>query len=132
VTLFSTAFDWRNVIDRRASLVTEEELEEVIADCLTLFHMAERGSWDSIRERGLLSTSALLDLYGVTGAERQAIESMRRPSSVPLNASGLPNAVVRDQIPMTDARLRQCLPAHITLTDWYKILNTKAFFLVYS
>ena len=90
--------------------------------------MAERGSWDSIRERGLLSTSALLDLYGVTGAKRKAIESMRRPSSIPVEASGLPKAVVRDQIPMTDARLNQCLPAHITPTDWYELLNTKMFF----
>lgn len=108
--------------------MTEEELEEVIVHCPVLFHMAERGSWDSIRERGLLSTSALLDLYGVSGPERQAIESHRRPTSVPLDAHGLPRAVVRDQIPMDDARLRRCLPAHITPKDWYELLNTKVFF----
>ena len=108
--------------------MTQEELEELLIDCPTLFHMAERGSWDSIRERGLLSTSALLDLYSVTGAKRKAIESMRRPSSIPIEASGLPKAVVRDQIPMTDARLSQCLPPHITPTDWYELLNTKVFF----
>lgn len=108
--------------------MTEEELGEVIAHCPTLFHMAERRSWDSIRERGLLSTSALLDLYGVSGQERQAIESQRRPTSVPLDADDLPQAIVRDQIPMDDARLRQCLPADITPTDWYEMLNTKVFF----
>jgi hypothetical protein len=40
----------------------------------------------------------------------------------------LPRAVVRDQIPMDDARLRSCLPAHITPSDRYELLNTKVFF----
>ena len=44
-----------------------------------LFHMAESGSWESIRECGLLSTSALLDLFEVEGGERITIESTRRP-----------------------------------------------------
>ena len=112
--------------------MTEEELGEAIAHCPTLFHMAERGSWDSIRERGLLSTSALLDLYGVSGQERQAIESQRRPTGVSLNAHDLPRAVIRDQIPMDNARLRRCLPAHITPTDWYELLNAKVFFWLTS
>jgi hypothetical protein len=41
--------------------------------------MAEVGTWLSIRERGLLSTSALLDLYGIEGEERRRIESCNRP-----------------------------------------------------
>ena len=109
-------------------MVTDEELEELVTHCPTLFHMAERGSWNSIRERGLLSTSALLDLYNVTGTRRSAIESMRRPNSIVLEESGLPNAVIRDQIPMTDERLRRCLPAHITPSEWYELLNCKVFF----
>lgn len=108
--------------------MTEEELDELISDCPTLFHMAERGSWESIRERGLLSTAALLELYGVSGAKREAIESMRRPNSVTLEANELPTAVIRDQIPMTDERLIRCLPPHITPTDWYRLLNCKVFF----
>ena len=53
--------------------MTEGELAELIRDCPTLYHMAECGSWPSIRRHGLLSTSALLDLYGVQGAERDVI-----------------------------------------------------------
>ena len=49
-----------------------------------LFHMAEDGSWESIRARGLLSTSALLDLFEVEGELRLAIESARRPEMVKL------------------------------------------------
>ncbi len=32
-----------------------------------LFHVAEAGSWPSIQAHGLLSTSALLDLFGSAG-----------------------------------------------------------------
>lgn len=31
--------------------MTEKELEELISDSPTLYHMAERGSWTSIRDR---------------------------------------------------------------------------------
>ena len=106
----------------------EKELEELISDCPTLYHMAERGSWASIMKRGLLSTSALLDLYSVNGAERRKIEQEHRPSSIEITAEGLPRAVIRDQIPMSDAGLQRCLPTHLKPSDWYRILNTKAFF----
>jgi hypothetical protein len=43
-----------------------------------LYHMAEDGSWESIRQIGLLSTSALLDRFEVEGERRYAIESTRR------------------------------------------------------
>jgi len=68
--------------------VTETELEELLSDCPTLYHMAEDRSWPSIRHRGLLSTTALLDLYGVKGAARVHIEERRRPASVPLDREG--------------------------------------------
>ena len=109
-------------------MVTEAELEQVISDCPTLYHMAEDGSWPSIRHRGLLSTTALLDRYGVTGAARVRIEERRRPASVPLESAGLPPAVVRDQLPMDDGGLLRCLPPHLLPADWYRLLNQKVFF----
>lgn len=108
--------------------MTEEELEELIRDCPTLFHMAQRGSWPAIQERGLLSTSALLDLYGVNGEMRMQVEARHRPESVELHAPGLPVAVVRDQIPMSDAGLRRALPARLQPSDWYRLLNGRVFF----
>lgn len=108
--------------------MTEEELEELITDCPTLYHMAERGSWAAIKERGLLSTSALLDLYEVPEPQRSAIEKQHRPSSVEIHANELPKAVVRDQIPMSDAGLVRCLPEDLSPSDWYMVLNSKAFF----
>ncbi len=47
--------------------------------------MAEADTWDSIRKNGLLSTSALLDLYEIKGAQRYAIESDHRPESIPIS-----------------------------------------------
>jgi hypothetical protein len=109
-------------------VVTGSELEELLSDCPTLYHMAEDGSWPSIRERGLLSTSALLDLYGVKGAARAQIEERRRSNGVALERPGLPPAMIRDQLPMGDVGLRRCLPPHLTPADWYRLLNQKVFF----
>jgi hypothetical protein len=108
--------------------VTDAELEELLSDCPTLYHMAEDASWPSIRERGLLSTTALLDLYGSQGAEREQVEAQRRPAGVVLEHASLPRAVIRDQLPMDDGGLRRCLPGHIEPTDWYRLLNGKVFF----
>ena len=109
-------------------MVTEEELEELIGDCPTLYHMAERGAWTSIKVRGLLSTSALLDIYDVGQPDRDRIERQHRPKSVAIHGSGLPKAVIRDQIPMSDAGLERCLPTRLTPSDWYQLLNSKCFF----
>lgn len=108
--------------------MTEGELAELIQDCPTLYHMAERGSWPSIRQHGLLSTSALLDLYGVHGPERDAIEGRRRPAGVRLEHPALGGAVVRDQQPMDDAGLRKCLLDGLSPDDWYRLLNRRVFF----
>ena len=102
--------------------------EELLRDAPRLHHMAEDGAWPSIRRHGLLSTSALLDLYGVEGAARDAIEARRRPAGVPLSRDGLPGAVVRDQRPLSDAGLRRCLDDGLSPADWYRILNARAFF----
>lgn len=101
--------------------------DELAAAFPRLFHAAEDGAWESIREHGLLSTSALLDLYGVAGDERDAIEARRRPTGVALARPGLPGAIVRDQKPMTDAGLLRCLDG-LAPPDWYRILNGRVFF----
>jgi hypothetical protein len=108
--------------------MNQEELEELLSDCPTLYHMAERGSWPSIRERGLLSTTALLDLYEAQGDERVRIEATRRATSIELTRQGLPTAIIRDQLPMDDRGLRRCLPAHLAPADWYRLLNQRVFF----
>jgi hypothetical protein len=109
-------------------MVTNIELDELLKDCPTLFHMAEEGAWESIAENGLLSTTALLDRFGIEGDERQAIEACHRPEPVDIMEGGRLAARVRDQIPMSDNGLIRALPDHLSPRDWYKILNAKVFF----
>ena len=94
-----------------------------------LWHMAEDGSFESIRKNGLLSTTALLELYGVSGEEREKLERRHRPECVTITKKGLPDAIVRDQKPMREGPLSGCLTDGLTLADWYQILNDRVFFL---
>jgi hypothetical protein len=103
-------------------------VDELLATYPRLWHMAMDGSWPSIERYGLLSTSALLDLYGYAGDERRAIEAAHRPHSIPIKAKDLPGAIVRDQKPMSDSALKNCLLDGLTPEDWYRMLNQKCFF----
>jgi uncharacterized protein DUF7002 len=96
----------------------------------TLYHMAALGSWPSIQRHGLLSTSALLDLYGLNGTPRQRIEAEHRPSIVRIENPTHGEASIRDQKPMDDRGLLRALQDGITPTEWYRILNSKVFFWV--
>lgn len=95
-----------------------------------LFHMAEAGSWPSIQRHGLLSTSALLDLFEVRGEQRRALEARHRPESVTLQHPRHGTAVVRDQKPMNDAGLLRSLSGGLSPADWYRLLNARVFFWV--
>lgn len=94
-----------------------------------LYHMAEANTWESICKHGLLSTSALLDLFEVTGDERLKIESEHRPESVEINHPIHGLAVIRDQKPMSDRSLERCL-IELNPRQWYETLNRKVFFWV--
>lgn len=105
-----------------------DELEHFLEKHPRLYHMAEPGAWEGIQRHGLRSTSALLDLYGVVGQRRIELESVRRPESERLTGRGLPDAVVRDQKPINEKKLRQALLGDIAPRDWYEFLNGKVFF----
>ncbi len=95
-----------------------------------LFHMAEVNSWPSIQRHGLLSTSALLDLFEVPQSERAPIESRHRPESISISHPVHGNALIRDQTPMSDGGLRKALRGELTPEQWYRLLNSKVFFWV--
>lgn len=114
----------------RTSNVPGIQTEEFARLYPRLFHMAEAGSWPGIQEHGLLSTSALLTLYGVAGKQRMAIEDQRRDAMVVLRSAGFPDAHVRDNLPMRDQDLRRCLRDGLSPSEWYRILNERVFFWV--
>jgi hypothetical protein len=93
-----------------------------------LWHMAEVENWELIQERGLLSTSALLDLFEYEGPAREAIESAYRAESVVIEHPKLGRATIRDQGPMhSDAVVARFLD-DLTPAEWYRTLNSRVFF----
>lgn len=102
--------------------------EDLIKFYPRLFHMAEDGTWESIRKHGLLSTTALLDFFAIKGKQRQAIEDAHRPESVLITHPKYGQAVIRDQKPMTESALLKCLEKPYVPKDWYRLLNGNVFF----
>lgn len=103
--------------------------DQFIALYPRLYHMAQAGSWPSIKRHGLLSTSALLDRFEVNGDERQAIESKHRPDCVEITHPIHGRVTIRDQKPMRETALLKCL-AGTTPAEWYALLNGRVFFWV--
>lgn len=95
-----------------------------------LFHMAAGGSWSSIEQYGLLSTSALLDLFEITGEERLRVEAQRRPQTVPLFHQAHGTVSIRDQKVLSEKKLVPKLTDGLTAEEWYRLLNSKVFFWV--
>jgi hypothetical protein len=105
-------------------------IDEFVAKYPELYHMAERNSWPSIQEHGLLSVTAILDLFKYDGARRNAIESQWRPRKITIAHPQIGKVVLRDQKPMPPDALEPCLVGGITSTQWYRLLNGKTFFWV--
>jgi hypothetical protein len=103
--------------------------ETFIARHPRLFHMAEAGAWESIKLRGLRSTTALLDLFEITGPERERIESQRRPEIVTITHPSYDTAQIRDNKPLREQFLLDCLVG-MTPREFYELLNHKVFFWV--
>jgi len=99
----------------------------LVRDCPTVYHMAEADSWPSIQRHGLLSTSALLDLFEKRDSERFKLESEWRPQSVTITHPVYGRAVIRDQKPMPEIGLREVLRG-MTTREWYELINRKTFF----
>jgi hypothetical protein len=62
--------------------------------------MAEDSSWDGLRERGLLSTASLVDLFEIREPKRTELLTEHRPQSVTIEHPVYGRAVIRDQKPL--------------------------------
>jgi hypothetical protein len=89
--------------------------------------MAEAGSWPSVRRHGLLSTTALLDLFAIDGPRRDEIESARRPETVMIEHPRHGKAWIRDNKPINETVLRRTLVG-MQMDAWYRTLNGRVFF----
>ncbi len=106
------------------------DIERLIRRYPRLYHMAHDGSWPSIQQHGLLSTTALLDLFEIGGDRRVAIESNWRGASVLIDHPVHGQAVIRDQLPLRPDLLARCLHDRMTPAEWYRTLNARVFFWV--
>ena len=105
-------------------------IDELATTYPRLYHITHEGSWPGIKERGLLSTEALLNLYGINGELRDSILSTHRPNCVAIEHQDYGRAIIRDQQPLIEARLRSVLQDGLSPRDWYILLNSKVFFWV--
>jgi uncharacterized protein DUF7002 len=93
-----------------------------------LYHLTAPAALPGILRHGLLPTSGLLSLFGVTGAERHAIERRRRPASVRLAHPEHDEAVITDNLPLSEAALEACLDDGLAPAAWLALLNGRVFF----
>ena len=93
-----------------------------------LYHMAHVGAWPSIERFGLLSTTALLDLFEIGGERREQLELSKRSKSEEISHPKHGRALLRDQIPLNEKKLAKALQDGLAPRDWYRLLNRKAYF----
>jgi hypothetical protein len=92
-----------------------------------LYHMASADAWESVQEHGLLSTSALLDLFEVPEPRRSLLLTTQRTKSEPLTHARYGTAILRDQKPLSQKNLDRCL-TDCAPAIWYQTLNERVFF----
>lgn len=102
------------------------EIKNLIERYPRLYHMAEKDTWPSIKANGLLSTTAVLDRFGINGSHRRAIEQGHRPEKM-LVGPEEEGIIIRDQKPMYPDRLAGALIDGSTPAQWYKFLNGRVF-----
>jgi hypothetical protein len=101
--------------------------DELIEYYPRLYHMTEDGTWGSIRERGLLSTASLVELFEVPEPERTQLLTQHRPNSVPLTHPVHGRVVIRDQKPLPPSKLERLL-LDMAVPQWMELLNGFVFF----
>lgn len=99
--------------------------DELVEGFPCLFHVTEAGAWSSIQRHGLLSTSALLDLFEVREPLRSHIEARPRPDDVVVEQRRAGRVVIRDNRPLRPDVLHRCLEGSVA--DWCRLLNARVF-----
>lgn len=105
--------------------MTPEKLIELYPQ---IYHMAERDSWPSIREHGLMSSNEVVRRSGTTGQAAINLRRKHRAAKLSVQVPSIGTVVLRDQIPMPPKRISDALPQGVSASDWYEVINQRVFF----
>lgn len=100
---------------------------ELIAAYPRSFHMAEASAWEGIQRHGLLSTSALVDLFETPEPRRSRLLLERRPDMTAVRHDTHGSALIRDNGPLNEKKLAACL-TDMTVREFLALINGKVFF----
>lgn len=100
---------------------------ELVATYPRIFHMAEASAWDGIQRHGLLSTSALVDLFETPEPRRSRLLMERRPEKTAVHHQTHGTAFIRDNGPLNEKKLAACL-TDMTTREFFALINGKVFF----
>ena len=90
--------------------------------------MAEAGAWENIRQYGLLSTEALLNLFEIGEPRRTRINAQYRRKDCDIRHPEYGCAIIRRQTRMPPDKLQTALTDNMNSSEWYRLLNGKVFF----
>jgi hypothetical protein len=110
---------------RTVGVMTPEDLAERHP---RLYHVTTPGAVRGMASRGLLPTSALLDLFEIVGERRAAIVDRPRKTEVVIEHPVLGKAIINDNSPLTIKALELCLDDGLCASDWLEMLNERVFF----
>lgn len=90
--------------------------------------MAEKDSWPSIKQHGLLTSNEVISRSGITNEHAATKQRSHRNDKEIFDVKELGQIVLRDQVPMPPERLEKALEGGITPDEWYYIINERVFF----
>jgi hypothetical protein len=102
------------------------EVEVLSARHPKVFHVASAASWPGIEQHGLLSATALLELHGVTGEDRERLLRRKRDVATSLSTRGVGVAVIRDQKPLKF--IDELIEPGSSLPQFLEALSSRVFF----
>ncbi|MFZ5782440.1 MAG: DUF7002 family protein [Pseudomonadota bacterium] len=93
-----------------------------------LFHVTSPGAWESIERHGLLPACDLVDLFAPDRGPRDDLLATRRPVEVVLDHPLHGQAILNDNLPLSERALAACLDDGLHARDWLRLLNQRVFF----
>jgi len=101
--------------------------DEFLDRCKSLWHVAPRGAWDSIKVSGLRTAEQLIVSADLDDAKRAELLASPRREPVALRVDGA-DVVLRDQGPLLKRNdLNTILGDGLEIADWIRLLNRRVY-----